>query len=208
MSWFTKSPFLPYLHGILSFSLAVRPSGIREGGEQHPAHGYYETLDRVNDYTADYHNGEDPRGAAEPPLDQIEFKGYVNTTLKIVNCCHLRAGTHVQASRRRNRRSYPKNGRGSQRGLCPPPRAIPSRARLRALPAMRIGFSKPAMAAATEPSGNYDETCNGCATKDRSTIITCSCRTANGTTKRTSINFGACIGQALVNNNGTLQCAR
>jgi wobble nucleotide-excising tRNase len=58
---------------------------IRGGGEQHPAHGYYQTLDRINDYTADYHHGEDPRGAAEPPLDQIELMGYVNTTLKIVN---------------------------------------------------------------------------------------------------------------------------
>ncbi len=58
---------------------------IRAGGDQHPAHGYYETLDRINDYTANYHHGEDPREDAEPPLDQVELMGFVNTTLKIVN---------------------------------------------------------------------------------------------------------------------------
>jgi wobble nucleotide-excising tRNase len=58
---------------------------IRAGGDQHPAHSYYETLDRINDYTANYHHGEDARGAAEPPLDQTELMGYVKTTLKTVN---------------------------------------------------------------------------------------------------------------------------
>ena len=58
---------------------------IRVGANQHPAHGYYETLDRINDYTANYHHGEGPRGAAEPPLDQAELMGFVNTTLKTVN---------------------------------------------------------------------------------------------------------------------------
>jgi hypothetical protein len=58
---------------------------IRAGGDQHPAHSFYEMLDRINDYTANYHHGEDPRGAAELFLDQTELMGYVNTTLKIVN---------------------------------------------------------------------------------------------------------------------------
>jgi wobble nucleotide-excising tRNase len=58
---------------------------IRLGGHTHPAHDFYETLERINHYTADYHHGEDPRGAAEPPLDQTELLGFVNMTLKVVN---------------------------------------------------------------------------------------------------------------------------
>ena len=58
---------------------------IRVGGDQHPAHDSYQSLERINDYTADYHHGEDPRGAAEPPLDQTELLGFVNMTLKVVN---------------------------------------------------------------------------------------------------------------------------
>ena len=58
---------------------------IRDGGEDHQAHGLYESLDRINDYTADYHHGEDPRGAPEPPLDQTELLGFVNMTLRLAN---------------------------------------------------------------------------------------------------------------------------
>lgn len=58
---------------------------IRLRGDEHPAHDFYETLERINDYTADYHHGEDPRGAAEPPVDQTELLGFVNITLKVVN---------------------------------------------------------------------------------------------------------------------------
>jgi wobble nucleotide-excising tRNase len=58
---------------------------IRAGGAGHPAHSHYETLERINDYTANYHHGEDARGAAEPVLDPTELMGYVNTTLKTVN---------------------------------------------------------------------------------------------------------------------------
>jgi CVNH domain len=74
-----------------------------------------------------------------------------------------------------------------------------------------IGFflaSNPVMAAATWPSGNFFESCNGCAVRDYTTVITCNCRRANGTTGKTSINFATCIGRSLINNNGTLQCAR
>jgi wobble nucleotide-excising tRNase len=58
---------------------------IRERGSQHRAYDYYGSLDRINDYTADYHHGEDPRGMAEPPLDQTELLGFVTMTLKVVN---------------------------------------------------------------------------------------------------------------------------
>jgi wobble nucleotide-excising tRNase len=58
---------------------------IRAGGAAHPAHSHYDTLERINDYTANYHHGEDARGAAEPVLDPTELIGYVKTTLKTVN---------------------------------------------------------------------------------------------------------------------------
>jgi wobble nucleotide-excising tRNase len=58
---------------------------IRTGGAGHPAVNHYETLERINDYTANYHHGEDARGASEPVLDPTELMGYVNTTLKTVN---------------------------------------------------------------------------------------------------------------------------
>jgi wobble nucleotide-excising tRNase len=58
---------------------------IRLGGAAHPAHGDYETLERINDYTTDYHHGEDPRGAPEPLLDQTELLGFVTLTLQVVN---------------------------------------------------------------------------------------------------------------------------
>jgi len=32
---------------------------IREGGEAHPAHALYDELDQINDYTKQYHHGED-----------------------------------------------------------------------------------------------------------------------------------------------------
>jgi hypothetical protein len=68
--------------------------------------------------------------------------------------------------------------------------------------------SNPATAAATWPSGAYVQSCNGCAVKDNTTVIICNCRRGNGTTGITSINFRNCIGQSLINNNGTLQCTR
>lgn len=58
---------------------------IREGGVDHPAHAYYAPMERVDDYTNDYHHGEDARGREEPPLDRDELSGFVNDTLKIVN---------------------------------------------------------------------------------------------------------------------------
>jgi wobble nucleotide-excising tRNase len=60
-------------------------SKIRGGGAQHPAHAIYEDIERINDYTTDYHHGEDPRGAGEPTLDETELQGFVQTTLRLVN---------------------------------------------------------------------------------------------------------------------------
>ena len=55
------------------------------GGDQHPAYEDYGSLERINDYTTDYHHGEDARGAPEPALDQTELLGFVSLTLKMVN---------------------------------------------------------------------------------------------------------------------------
>lgn len=58
---------------------------IRAAGDQHPAHADYADLDRINDYTNNYHHGENPGGAGEPPLDQVELTGFVEDTLRMVN---------------------------------------------------------------------------------------------------------------------------
>lgn len=58
---------------------------IREGGPDHPASAFRDQLDRINDYTADYHHGEDPRGEIEPPIDRDELMAFVKQTLRIAN---------------------------------------------------------------------------------------------------------------------------
>jgi hypothetical protein len=58
---------------------------IRTRGNQHPAFQSYDEINRINDYTANYHHGEDPGAAAEPPLDEMELQGFVDDTLRIVN---------------------------------------------------------------------------------------------------------------------------
>jgi hypothetical protein len=68
-----------------SRSACAAAGAFRERGNQHPAYDDYESLDRINDYTADYHHGEDPRGMEEPSLDQTELLGFVTMTLKVVN---------------------------------------------------------------------------------------------------------------------------
>ena len=57
----------------------------RDGGAQHPAASQLQEMERINDYTADYHHGEDSRGEAEPPLDRDELNGFVTQTLRIAN---------------------------------------------------------------------------------------------------------------------------
>jgi wobble nucleotide-excising tRNase len=57
----------------------------REGGVQHPAAAHLNELDRINDYTADYHHGEDARGEPEPFLDREELTGFVNQTIRLAN---------------------------------------------------------------------------------------------------------------------------
>lgn len=66
-------------------NLGVLLNKIRTGGDQHPAYHSYQELDRINDYTANYHHGEDPGALAEPPLDDTELLGFVEDTLRLVN---------------------------------------------------------------------------------------------------------------------------
>lgn len=58
---------------------------IREGGEAHPAWGMYDDLDQLNDYTSQYHHGEDVADATPDQIDETELTGYVRRTLRLVN---------------------------------------------------------------------------------------------------------------------------
>ena len=58
---------------------------IREGGDGHPAAVLYDKLDQINDYTAQYHHGEDVADATPDQIDATELSGYTRRTLKIVN---------------------------------------------------------------------------------------------------------------------------
>jgi hypothetical protein len=58
---------------------------IREGGDGHPAAALYDELDQVNDYTAQYHHGENIADATPDQIDPTELSGYTKRTLRIVN---------------------------------------------------------------------------------------------------------------------------
>lgn len=58
---------------------------IRDGGADHPAAALYDELDQINDYTKQYHHGEDMADATPDQIDPKELTGYARRTLKIVN---------------------------------------------------------------------------------------------------------------------------
>lgn len=58
---------------------------IREGSTAHPAHALYDELDQLNDYTKQYHHGEDVSDLTPDHIDSTELTGYVRRTLKIAN---------------------------------------------------------------------------------------------------------------------------
>jgi hypothetical protein len=58
---------------------------IRDGGTAHPAHALYDELDQLNDYTKQYHHGEDESDGTPDLIDSTELTGYVRRALKIVN---------------------------------------------------------------------------------------------------------------------------
>jgi wobble nucleotide-excising tRNase len=58
---------------------------IRAGGAAHVAFDLYDELDQLNDYTKQYHHGEDVSDQTPDQIDPTELTGYVRRTLKIVN---------------------------------------------------------------------------------------------------------------------------
>ena len=58
---------------------------IREGGDAHPAHALYDELDQINDYTKQYHHGEDVDDLTPDQIDPTELTGFTKRTLRIVN---------------------------------------------------------------------------------------------------------------------------
>jgi wobble nucleotide-excising tRNase len=58
---------------------------IREGGDAHPAQALYDELDQINDYTKQYHHGEDVDDATPDQIDATELTGFARRTLRIVN---------------------------------------------------------------------------------------------------------------------------
>jgi wobble nucleotide-excising tRNase len=58
---------------------------IREGGTAHPAASLYDELDQINDYTAEYHHGQDADAATPDQIDATELAGFAKRTLKVVN---------------------------------------------------------------------------------------------------------------------------
>lgn len=58
---------------------------LRELGNDHLAFPLYNSLDAINDYTSQYHHGEDVSDTVPDYIDPRELRGYVKKTLKIVN---------------------------------------------------------------------------------------------------------------------------
>lgn len=58
---------------------------IRDGGANHPAAVLYDELDQINDYTVQYHHGEDTTDATPDSIDTTELTGYVRRTLRVAN---------------------------------------------------------------------------------------------------------------------------
>jgi wobble nucleotide-excising tRNase len=68
----------------------------REGGDTHPMHALYDELDQINDYTSQYHLGEDVADAVPDHIDPTELTGYVRRTLKIVNALQAWLGVSLR----------------------------------------------------------------------------------------------------------------
>lgn len=58
---------------------------IREGGAAHPGVSLYDDLDQINDYTKQYHHGDDGADDIPDQIDPTELTGFVRQTLRIVN---------------------------------------------------------------------------------------------------------------------------
>lgn len=65
--------------------LGVMAGKIRDGGPAHPAYALYDELNEINDYTSQYHHGEDTGDSTPDQIDQRELLGYTRRTLRVVN---------------------------------------------------------------------------------------------------------------------------
>jgi len=59
-------------------------SKVRDDAD-HPAFPLYDELDQINDYTKQYHHGEDVADTTPDQIDAAELTGYVRRTLRVVN---------------------------------------------------------------------------------------------------------------------------
>ena len=58
---------------------------IRDGGDAHPAAALYDELDQINDYTKQYHHGEDVADTTPAQIDSAELTWFARRTLRVVN---------------------------------------------------------------------------------------------------------------------------
>lgn len=58
---------------------------IRTDGETCPAAALYDELDAINDYTKQYHHGENVADTTPDAIDSTELRGFTKRTLRIVN---------------------------------------------------------------------------------------------------------------------------
>lgn len=58
---------------------------IREGDQAHPAWPLYDELNEINDYTAQYHHGENVADTIPDAIDSTELRGFTKRTLRIAN---------------------------------------------------------------------------------------------------------------------------
>ncbi len=61
---------------------------ISRAAEDHPAKPLYSELEQINDYTRQYHHGEDVADATSDQIDGNGMTGFVRRTLRIVNALH------------------------------------------------------------------------------------------------------------------------
>ena len=65
--------------------LGVMLGKIRKAGDSHPAASLYDRLEPLNDYSREYHHGENPVEVASEQIDVKELAGHAKETLRIVN---------------------------------------------------------------------------------------------------------------------------
>lgn len=58
---------------------------IREGGASHPAAAIHDELDQINEYSKQYHHGENTQDVTPDQIDSTELTGFARRTLKVVN---------------------------------------------------------------------------------------------------------------------------